>query len=248
MDLMDYSLSPWLLILIGLAALLYSSVGYGGASGYLAAMALFGLDPEFMKPTALTMNVFVASLVLFRLARAGYFRWSLFWPFAVGSVPLAFLGGAVVVTASIYRVIVGGALLLAAARMFWESVDRDPAGSPAPWVAVPIGAALGFVSGLTGVGGGIFLSPLLLLLGWANMRTSAALAAGFILITSAAGVLGHMTVGAGWPSGLPALVGAALLGALVGSELAVRRMHPVRLRKVLGVILLIAAGKMFHAA
>lgn len=237
-----------LLALVAFAALLYSSVGHGGASGYLAAMALFGLAPVFMKPAALAMNIAVAGLVFFRLWRAGYFDARLFWPFALGSIPLAFVGGALTLPGGAYKVLVAVALLVAAARLLWKTQDHEVRAIPNILVALASGAGLGLLSGLTGVGGGIFLSPLLLLLRWANMRTSAAVSAAFILVNSIAGLAGHATVAIAWPAQLPLLVLAALAGAVIGSELAVRRLAPVTLRRVLGVVLVIAGTKLLMTA
>lgn len=237
-----------LLAFIAFAALLYSSVGHGGASGYLAAMALFGVAPVFMKPAALAMNIAVAAVVFYRLWRAGYFDARLFWPFAVGSIPLAFVGGALTLPGGAYIILVAAALVVAASRLLWKTQDHDASSTPNAWVALVSGAFLGFLSGLTGVGGGVFLSPLLLLLRWANMRTTAAVSAAFILVNSIAGLAGHASVGPHWPAQLPALMLAALAGAVIGSELAVRRLAPVTLRRVLGVVLVIAAAKMFYRA
>ena len=236
-----------LLILIALAALLYSSVGHGGASGYLAAMALLGVAPAVMKPAALVLNIFVAGWVAWRLYRAGYFNARVFWPFALGSIPLAFVGGLLILPGNFYRYVVGAALVLAALRLLVEARDQPARSVPPPMLAVAVGAVLGFVSGLTGVGGGIFLSPLLLFLRWADMRHTAALSAVFILLNSLAGLAGHLAAGAGVPAGLPWMVLAALAGGAVGAELAVRRLAPVRLRQLLGVVLIIAAAKMFLA-
>src|SRR3989338_4862409 len=232
-----------LLILIALAALLYSSVGHGGASGYLAAMALLGVAPAVMKPAALVLNIFVAGWVAWRLYRAGYFSARGFWPFALGSIPLAFVGGLLILPGNFYRYVGGAALVLAV-----EARDQPARSVPPPMLAVAVGAMLGFVSGLTGVGGGIFLSPLLLFLRWAGMRTTAAVSAAFILINSVAGRAGLFTAGVTLPHGLPWMMLAALSGAVVGSELAVRRLAPVRLRQLLGVVLVIAAVKMFITA
>ncbi len=248
MQFLDPSISIWLLALIAIAAVLYSSVGHGGASGYLAAMALFGLEPAMMKPAALTMNIFVTTLVLARLARAGYFNWRLFLPFAAGSLPLAFVGGAWTLNSSAYRVIVGLALLLATWRLLWQGTDSEAVKPPDVWVAVPVGAVLGFVSGLTGVGGGIFLSPLLLLFNWTTMRGSAAIAAAFILFNSIAGLAGYATTAGAWPPGIPLLVVTAFTGALLGSELGVRQLAPHKLRQVLCVVLVIAGAKMIATA
>jgi uncharacterized membrane protein YfcA len=237
-----------LLAFITLAAALYSSVGHGGASGYLAAMALFGVAPVFMKPAALAMNIVVAGLVFYRLWRAGYFDARLFWPFALGSIPLAFVGGALTLPGGIYKVLVAVTLLVAASRLLWKAQDQEAASTPNIWVALACGAGLGFLSGLTGVGGGIFLSPLLLLLRWANMRSTAAVSAAFILVNSIAGLAGHATVAVAWPAQLPALMVAALAGAVIGSELAVRRLAPVTLRRLLGVVLVIAGAKLLLSA
>ena len=233
---------------VAFAAALYSSVGHGGASGYLAAMALFGVTPVFMKPAALAMNIAVAGLVFYRLWRAGYFDARLFWPFALGSIPLAFVGGALTLPGGVYKILVAVALLVAASRLLWKAQDQEAASTPNIFLALACGAGLGFLSGLTGVGGGIFLSPLLLLLRWANMRTTAAVSAAFILVNSIAALSGHATVAVAWPAQLPLLMLAALAGALIGSELAVRRLAPVTLRRVLGVVLVIAGAKLLLTA
>ena len=240
----DSSFSFWFLSCIAVAAILYSSVGHGGASGYLAVMALFGLDPALMKPAALIMNVFVTLLVLSRLSRAGHFNWRLFIPFIIGSIPMAFIGGALTLNSGAYKVIVGLALILAMWRMLVVVENNDRTTMPKIWVALPVGGFLGFVSGLTGVGGGIFLSPLLLLFNWTNMRGSAAIAAAFILINSIAGIAGYATTASQWPGGIPVLVVTALVGGIIGSELCLRRLAPNQLRKVLAIVLAIAGAKM----
>jgi uncharacterized membrane protein YfcA len=248
MFLLDPSVSNWLLLVIAIAAILYSSVGHGGASGYLAAMALFGLEPALMKPAALTMNIFVTVLVLSRMSRAGLFNWRLFVPFAVASVPMAFIGGAYTINSAAYKVMVGIALLLAMWRLLWECKDCEQVNTPALWIILPVGGLLGLVSGLTGVGGGIFLSPLLLLFHWTNMRGSVAIAAAFILVNSIAGLAGYATTANQWPTGIPVLVITALFGALIGSELGLRRFAPLHLRKVLAIVLAIAGAKMIATA
>jgi hypothetical protein len=248
LESLDSSLFPWLLAFIAVAAMLYSSVGHGGASGYLAAMALFGVSATLMKPAALTMNIVVAGLVFARLWRAGFFNARLFWPFALGSIPLAFLGGAIQLHERTYQYLVAIALLVAAWRLLLAGHEPPTREAPHPGVALPVGAGLGFVSGLTGVGGGIFLSPLLLFLRWANMRTTAAVSAAFILINSIAGLAGLFSAGVTLPRGLSWMMLAAVGGAIVGSELAVRRLAPVRLRQLLGVVLVIAAVKMVVTA
>ena len=240
--------SPSGLLLLGLifiAAVLYSSVGHGGASGYLAAMALFGMAPAAMKPLALSMNIAVAGLGFIRLYRAGYFNGRLFAPFALGSVPAAYIGGAWKLHDTTYRYIVGVALIVAAIRMFLEYRQEGKSRRPRAWLAFSIGALIGLLSGLTGVGGGIFLSPLLLMLNWTTMRESAAIAAAFILVNSIAGLAGYAnSVHAAWPPALWLFVAVALAGGMVGSELAVRRLAPHKLKILLGLVLVIAGAKM----
>jgi len=245
METFDTPGSLALLALIFAAAILYSSVGHGGASGYLAAMALFGMAPAAMKPLALSMNIAVAGLSFFRLHRAGYFNFRLFLPFALGSIPAAYIGGAWKLTDTTYRYIIGIALLVAAWRMFAEFKREVAPHRPPRLLAFGIGAVIGLLSGLTGVGGGIFLSPVLLMLNWTTMRESAAIAAAFILVNSIAGLAGYASSPhAAWPPNLWLFVAVALAGGILGSELAVRRLAPHKLKALLGVVLVIAGGKM----
>jgi uncharacterized membrane protein YfcA len=248
MWLLDPSISLWLLLSVAVMAILYSSVGHGGASGYLAAMALFGLEPAMMKPAALTMNIFVTMLVLWRFSRTGPFNWRRFLPVVLASVPMAFIGGALTINSSAYRVLVGLALLMAMWRLLWEGADSDRIQAPALWVALPVGAVLGLVSGLTGVGGGIFLSPLLLLFHWTSMRGSVAIAASFILLNSIAGLAGYASTATQWPAGIPVLVVTAMLGGLIGAELGACRLAPAHLRKALAGVLMVAGVKMISIA
>ena len=233
------------LLIVGVA-ILYSAVGHGGASGYLAVMALMQVAPATMKPAALMLNIAVTSLVFWRLRRAGLFNARLFWPFALGSVPFAFLGGATPIGDATYKYIVAAALAVAALRLFVPPAEHSARRAPPPWLAGAIGAGLGYLSGITGVGGGIFLSPLLLLLRWADVRTAAAVSAAFIWLNSAAGLAGHaLNIGV-YPAAASSILWlvAATIGAAVGSELALRRWAPLRLRQLLSVLLLVAAGKL----
>jgi uncharacterized protein len=234
-------------LLILLAAALYSSVGHGGASGYLAAMALFGLAPAQMKPTALCLNILVASIATFRFYRAGCFSWRLFWPFAVASIPLAFVGGAITLPTTVYKQIVGVTLLYAAFRLFSYTRAKAEAGAtrraPVAW-AILLGALIGFLSGLTGVGGGIFLSPLLLLMGWADTRRTAGVSAAFILVNSIAGLAGNFSSVQTLPRALPYFALAALVGGLAGSEFGSKRLASVTIRRLLAVVLVVAGVKM----
>jgi uncharacterized membrane protein YfcA len=235
-------------LLILAAATLYSSVGHAGASGYLAAMALFGLAPAAMKPAALCLNILVAIIATFRFRRAGCFHWPLFWPFAVASVPLAFVGGALTLPTTIYKQIVGLTLLYAAVRLllFTRAKAEAAATRTAPFAAAALsGGLIGLLSGLTGVGGGIFLSPLLLLMGWADTRRTAGVSAAFILVNSIAGLLGNLTNLHALPHALPYFALAAIAGGIVGSELGSRRLASATIRRLLAVVLLVAGVKMF---
>jgi uncharacterized membrane protein YfcA len=237
-------------LLIVFAAALYSSVGHGGASAYLAAMALFGLAPAVMKPTALCLNLLVASLGTYRFWRAGFFSWRTFLPFAAASVPFAFVGGALTLPAGVYKPVVGVVLLFAAVRLFMHAraLSRDDETRLPPlWLASLLGAGIGFLSGLTGVGGGIFLSPILLLMRWADVRRTAAVSAAFILVNSAAGLLGNLASVRVLPAAIPYFALAALVGGLVGSELGSRRLPPLAVRRLLALVLVIAGVKLIFA-
>jgi uncharacterized membrane protein YfcA len=238
-----------LTLLIFTAAVLYSSVGHAGASGYLAVMALFGLAPEVMRPTALVLNVLVATIATTRFAMAGYFSWRGLWPFIVLSIPCAFIGGAIQLPGSIYKPLVGVILLLAAARLLWstlgERVLQAKASRSLPLApAIASGGGIGLLSGLTGTGGGIFLSPLLLFSGWAETRGSGGISAAFILVNSLAGLAGNLTSVRSLPEHLPLLVAAAGIGGLLGAELGSRRLANAAFQRLLAAVLVIAGLKL----
>ena len=169
-------------------AFLYASVGHAGASGYIAVLSLAGLAPDVIKPTALVLNILVATLATLQFARAGHFSWSLFWPFALLSVPLAFVGGYLVLPTQLFQVLVGAVLLFSAARFLVRPPPEVPGTPPSRPVAIAIGGALGLLAGLTGTGGGIFLTPLMLFLRFARAKTASAVSACFILVNSLAGL------------------------------------------------------------
>jgi uncharacterized membrane protein YfcA len=233
-------------LLIFVAALLYSTVGHGGASGYLAAMALFNLAPDVMKPTALVLNLFVAGVGTYRYARAGCFAWNIFWPFAVLSIPCAFLGGSWKLPVHVYKLILGTVLLFAAWRLAIKQSAHAPGVQKPIFLpaALAMGAAIGLLSGLTGVGGGIFLSPLLLLLGWADVRKTAGVSAAFIWVNSVAGLLGHCESVKSLPHQILWWTPAALIGGLIGAELGSRRLTPLTMRRLLAAVLVVAGLKM----
>jgi uncharacterized membrane protein YfcA len=225
-------------------ALLYSSVGHAGASGYIAVLTLLGYDVVVVRPTALMLNVLVASIATWQFRRAGHFSWSLFWPFALLSVPLAFLGGYVRMSADFLAVLVGLVLLASAVRFAWRPAavtSVRPVRLPVAWI---VGGGIGLLSGLTGTGGGIFLTPILLLLRWAPVRRAAAVSAPFILVNSVAGLGGYMASGLGIPSVLLPLALAAMVGGTLGSYLGSRRIPPRALQVLLAVVLVIAGTKL----
>jgi uncharacterized membrane protein YfcA len=237
-----------LALMVSVMAILYSSVGHGGASGYLAAMALMGLSVLDVKPAALVMNIAVASMVVYRFAGGGYFNWRLFAPFAVASVPLAYLGGSLDISAVMLKVLIGASLLVASLRLFMAQGDVVDPRPPGTAVAMIAGAAIGFVAGLTGVGGAIYLSPVLYAMRWADMRTNAAVSGAFVLVNSIAGLFGYLGSGAAIPSFTPILVVAALAGALLGTSLGLQRMNATGIRRLLGIVLTIAGGKLILTA
>jgi uncharacterized protein len=231
---------------IFIAAILYSSVGHGGASGYLAAMALFGVAPAVMKPTALVLNIIVAAIATTKFYRAGCFDKSLFWQFAIGSIPCAFIGGSIVLPTQIYKPILGIVLLYAAGRLGLNQGSSQPQQPHALsiWLGIGLGMAIGLLSGLTGVGGGIFLSPLLLLMGWATMKQAAGVSAAFILVNSISGLLGYLTKFPTLPSSLWIWAICAAVGGWIGSEYGSKRIGSHKLQMLLGVVLAIAGVKL----
>lgn len=231
---------------IFLAALLYSAVGHGGASAYLAVMALAGLSPDVMKPSALLLNVVVAGVAAWWFARAGYLSWPLLWPFAVASVPAAFLGGFLTLPARWYQIVLGGVLAYAGIRMLLQRriATEDEARRPSMPVALGAGAGIGLLSGLVGIGGGIFLSPLLLLLGWAGPRGTAGTSAAFILVNSLAGLAGHLLRAPALPAALPVWAGFALAGGWTGARFGSIVMPAGALLRLLALVLLLASVKL----
>lgn len=229
-------------------ALLYSTVGHAGASGYLATMALLSFTPEVMKPTALSLNIIVALVTTIRFAMAGYFSWRLFWPFALASVPMAYLGGGMHVDTTIYKILVGIALVFAALHLVLRSkVATDDSGRatyPGIGASLAVGGGLGFLSGLTGVGGGIFLSPVLIILHWAGLRRTAAVAAAFILLNSISGLAGYIQKGGAFPDHLVFWSVAVVSGGYIGSTLGATRFNSPVLRALLGVMLALAGMKL----
>lgn len=241
---------PWLLAALFLvAAALYASVGHAGASAYLAAMALLGVVPEVARPTALALNICVAIFVTLRFWRAGLLQPRALLPLVIASIPLAFVGGAIQVPASLYKPLLGAVLVVAAAgfiRTARKAADEQPDKQPdIPLMpALVLGGTIGLLSGLTGTGGGIFLSPVLIVAGWTTTRQASGIAAGFILVNSISGLLGNFAAVGSVPSSLPLWIGAVLIGAIIGAEIGSRRASPPQLRYALGAVLALAGLKL----
>lgn len=243
---MDSSTLLWIALLMGLAAALYSTVGHGGASAYLAIMALFAVAPETMRPTALALNLVVAGLGCVRYGWAGQINLRLAAAFLLTAAPAAFIGGAIPIAPDLYRPLVGLLLWVAAARLFWQPkrlAEREPK-PPSLAITLPAGAGLGLLAGLTGTGGGIFLSPLIILFGWEDARRTSGVVATFIFVNSLAGLAGNLASVRSLPGELPMLVGAVAAGAVIGTWLGARRLPKPRLLQGLGLVLAIAGAKL----
>jgi uncharacterized membrane protein YfcA len=225
-------------------AALYAAVGHGGASGYLAAMTLAGFEPMAMKPLALVLNLLVSFIGTMAFLRSGYFSWRLFWPFAVVAAPCAYLGGGWSLSAAAFHRLVAVTLVFVAGRLFLPAPQRTELHPPPVWAVVTAGAGIGFVSGLIGVGGGIFLTPLILFCRWSETKTAAAVSAPFILVNSAAGLLGHAGALHHLPASWPGLALAAAAGGLLGSRWGSRLARPGQLRPALALVLLVASVKL----
>lgn len=241
---MDVSSLPLLLFpALIVAAILYSSVGHGGASGYMAVMALFGLAPEVMRPAALCMNIAVTSWILWR-HRSAYRDLLTFVPLLAAAIPAAFVGGAWRIDSNSYKLLVGIVLLLSALRMFWPVVYKEKHADINAIALVVTGGMLGLLAGLTGVGGGIFLSPLLVVMGWCSVKKSIFPVAAFIWFNSIAGLSGFVYRCGAIPEATLLLVVVAFIGGLLGAEISFRQKSRQLLSRLLGLVLLIAAGKM----
>lgn len=246
---MDIPAILLLTALIFAAAALYASVGHAGASGYLAAMALFGLAPLEMKPAALTLNILVGTIATVTYLRAGRFSWKLFWPFAVASVPFAYIGGLIMLPGMYYKPIVGVVLVYAAWRFLMDAGKPDyELRTASRWIILLAGAGLGFLSGLVGVGGGIFLSPLLIALRWETVKNVSGIAAAFILANSIAGLAGFVSSQTPHlPDGITYWAIAAVLGGYLGAHYGSQRFATPLLKRLLAVVLVIAGMKMMAA-
>lgn len=242
---MEIELSIVFLVLLFIAAFFYASVGHGGASGYLALMALFSFAPETMRPTALVLNIFVSGMAFYQFYRNGFFKWNMFWPFAIASIPAAFIGGLITVDEQIYKRVLGVLLLFAIVRFLGFSTNEGKTLKKQMLsLSFLIGAAIGFLSGLIGIGGGIILSPVILLLGWANLKQTAAISALFIFVNSSSGLIGLVSQGVQFKTFMWTMLFVAFCGGTLGSYLGANKFSSQKLKFALSSVLLIASAKL----
>lgn len=234
------------LISLLVIAFLYSSVGHGGGTGYLALLALFGIAPAFMKSTALTLNVFVSAIAFLSYYKAGYFKWKLIFPFLISSIPFAYLGGLTQVNPSTYKIILGLFLLIAVARMLFVPKAITENSREIPFLlALAIGAVLGFFSGMIGIGGGIILSPILILMHWANVKGSAAASALFIFLNSMSGMIALVQGGFAFEPRIVVWIAVGIIGGIAGSYFGSFKLKSEKLKYLLAGVLLMASIKLF---
>jgi len=232
------------LIILPIVSFLYSSVGHGGASGYLALMVLFSFPSEVMKSTALLLNLFVAGIAFYQYYKAGHFNKKLFIYFAIGSIPSAFFGGKMDINPDLYRQILGVLLIFAIVRMLWKKDQVKRTSNPHLIIAVLFGIGIGFFSGLVGIGGGIILTPLILLLSWGTMKEAAAVSALFIWVNSASALFGQFNLGINLSSDSMMMVLIAFFGGLIGSYYGSKKWKSIVLEYLLVVVLTIASIKL----
>ena len=238
---------PFLFLAICLIAFLYSSVGHGGASGYIAMMTLLNIAPAEIKPVALVLNILVATIGSWQFWRAGHSSWRLIWPFVIFSCPLAYLGGYLSVPAPLLKITIGTILLFSAAHFLFRPSADSVTHEPSKVVSMILGAVLGLLSGLTGTGGGIFLTPILIFKQWANTKTASGVSAFFILVNSVFGLLGNLTATQKFPFYALPLGVAVILGGTLGAYLASRHFQPATVRRLLAIVLVIAGFKLIFA-
>jgi uncharacterized protein len=235
-----------LLILLSIIAFLYSSVGHGGASGYLGVMALMGVASAVMKPSALVMNLAVSLFSFIGFYRAGFFRLKLFLPFAIASIPMAFWGGTMTLSDAIYKKILATCIFISILRMVYQFNQKDVPNRPIPiWAGLFSGGLIGLLSGMIGIGGGIILSPLMLLMRWSNLKETAAVSALFIFVNSLSGLYGQMQKGGIYlTDNMQWAVLATIFGGLLGSYYGSQKFNIPTLRYLLALGLFIACVKL----
>ncbi len=234
------------LLLLPIIAFLYAAVGHGGASGYLALMALFSFPTEVMKPTGLLLNLFIAAISFYHYWRSGHFNTKLFLAFALASIPLSFLGGMLEVDTKIYKIILGLFLVFAILKMLNFLPTNKSEIRPVKFLpGLAVGGVIGFFSGLIGIGGGIILSPVILLMKWGRMKEAAAVSALFIWVNSAAGMVGQLTQGVRFDAKIWLYVSAAVVGGYLGGYIGSKRLNNSALQYLLALVLLMACIKLF---
>jgi len=232
-------------------AALYASVGHAGASGYIAAMALLSVPAATIKPVALALNILVAGIAVFRFSRVNLVPWRLVVPLAIASTPMAYLGGALQLPAQLYQRIIAVILATAALQLLFSApraLEREANAGVRPLplaAALGIGALLGFVAGLTGTGGAIYLTPLLIFMRYATTRIAAGASAVFVLVNSISGLVAAAPDPLLLPAAMPAWFAAVAVGALVGTQFGRGALPIPSLRRLLAIVLLIAAGKLW---
>ncbi len=230
---------------MGLLAFLYASVGHGGASGYLALMAIYGVAPPMMKSSALILNVFVSLIAFVQYYRAGYFKWNLFWPFAVTSIPMSFIGATLPITDSMYKKLLAVALMIAIGRMLFQALEKKEIKPNSIALSLLVGAVIGLLSGMLSIGGGIILSPVILLLGWGRVKETAAVSALFIFVNSISGLAGLVTKGIEINGQLGTWIIAALIGGSIGAYQGSFKFNLPTLRYILAGVLVVACLKLY---
>jgi uncharacterized membrane protein YfcA len=236
-------------ILLFVLAFLYASVGHGGASGYLALMAIFSMAPDVMKPTALFLNLFVSLTAFIQFYRGGYFKWRIFLPLALASIPFAFFGGMVTIDPIVYKKTLGILLLIPIFRfLFFPNIKVEQIRENNILLSVMLGSSIGYISGLIGIGGGIILSPILLLFRWADQKQTAAISALFIFVNSLSGLGGQMSKGITFTSDMASYTVVAFVGGLCGAYLGALKFNQNVLKMLLAVVLLIASYKLIWAS
>lgn len=234
-----------IVVCIFIIALMYSSVGHGGASGYLAVMAIFSVSPAEMRYTALLLNLFVSGISFIQYYRAGFFLPKIFFPFAIGSIPMSFIGATISLEPFWYNRILAVCLLFAVLRMLWKQKSENETRKDFSLiVGIFVGAAIGLLSGMIGIGGGIILSPVLLLMRWASIKETAAVSAPFIFVNSTAGLFG-LTDNFIFSPHIYSWILVAILGGFLGAYFGSVKLIPGIVKKILATVLIIAAVKLF---
>ncbi len=238
----------WVSLAVFITTALFSSAGYAGATAHLGIFALAGLPPEIIKPAALSLNFLVTLIVLYQFRKAGYFSWKLLLPFAAASAPMAFIGGTITLDSKLYCRVIAVVLIYAAIRLIFRKEPKDAHFSPPPtWIALLAGGAIGFVAGLIGSGGGVFWAPLVMLAGWASPQETAGTVPGFILANSLAGFSGSIAYSGQFPPAIFVWIFAAALGGWIGSRIGSRYLSGAVIQRIIGILLLLVAARLFFA-